>query len=113
MSQATQSEAHVESVPPAVRIGLRVRHARLGRGYRLRDVAERAGCSESLLSKIENDRIVPSLNVLHRILSVLGLTVGQIFSAAHETDCVVSRRGERPVVTIDALRQGAGIRWSG
>ena len=115
MRKATVQEPSLKrvsaDVPPDIRIGLRVRHARLGRGLRLRDVAERADCSESLVSKIENDRIVPSLNLLHRILAVLDLTVGEIFSRAHEPGGVVSRAGERPVVAIDPLRQGPGIRF--
>ena len=92
-----------------IKIGLRIRHARLTRGLRLREVADQAGCSESLISKIENDRLVPSLNVLHRITAVLGLTVGQLFLREREPGGVVSRAGERPVVTLDRLRQGPGI----
>ena len=95
---------------PEIRIGLRLRHARLGRGLRLREVAELAGCSESMLSKIENDRAVPSLAVLHRVTEALGLTVGEVFSRAHEVGRVVSRPGERPVVAVDSLRSGSGIR---
>ena len=95
---------------PEIRIGLRLRHARLGRGLRLRDVAELAGCSESMLSKIENDRAAPSLAVLHRITEALGLTVGEVFSRLHEVGRVVSRPGERPVVAFDPLRSGTGIR---
>lgn len=95
---------------PDMRIGLRLRHARLGRGLRLRDVAALAGCSESMVSKIENDRAAPSLAVLHRVTEALGLTVGELFSRTHEVGRVVSRPGERPVVEIDPLRSGSGIR---
>ena len=38
-------------------IGTRLRHARLMRGSRLKDVAEAAGCSESMVSKIEKNKI--------------------------------------------------------
>jgi ribosome-binding protein aMBF1 (putative translation factor) len=45
-------------------IGTRLRHARLMQGARLKDVADQAGCSESLVSKIENNKLEPSLQVL-------------------------------------------------
>lgn len=92
-----------------IRVGLRIRHARLNRGLRLREMAEQVGCSESLLSKIENDKLLPSLNVLHRISERLGLTVGQLLSKANEPQRIVSRAGERPMVNIDPLRRGYGL----
>ncbi len=92
-----------------IRIGLRLRHARLGRGLRLRELAALAGCSESMLSKIENDRVVPSLSVLHRVTEVLDLTIGELFSRTHDVGRIVYRVGERPVVAIDPLRSGSGI----
>lgn len=95
--------------PLEIRVGLRIRHARLNRGLRLRELAEQVGCSESLLSKIENDKLLPSLNVLHRISERLGLTVGQLLSKANEPQSIVSRAGERPTVNIDPLRRGYGL----
>lgn len=95
--------------PLEIRVGLRIRHARMNRGLRLRDLAEQVGCSESLLSKVENDKAMPSLNVLHRLSERLGLTVGQLLSKANEPQSIVSRAGERPVVSIDPLRRGRGL----
>ena len=95
---------------PEIRVGLRLRHARMMRGLRLRELAEQVGCSESLLSKIENDKVTPSLSMLHRIGDRLGLTVGQLFTTANEVEQVVSRRGERPVVEVDPLRRGSGLK---
>lgn len=92
------------------RLGLRLRHARLGRGLLLRELAALAGCSESMLSKVENDRAVPSLSVLHRVAEALDLTVGMLFSPTHEVGRIVFREGERPVVAVDPLRSGSGIR---
>lgn len=92
-----------------VKIGVRVRHARLARGLRLREVADAAECSESLLSKIENDKVAPSLNVLHRIADALGITIGELFAKPNEPTGTISRSGQRPVVTMDRLRQGLGL----
>jgi transcriptional regulator with XRE-family HTH domain len=94
---------------PGFGIGVRIRHARMARGLRLREVAAKADCSESLLSKIENDKVEPSLSVLRRIAAALDITVGQLFARPNEVAGVVSRSGARPVVTMDPLRQGFGL----
>ena len=54
-----------------LRFGTKLKHARLTRQLRLKDIAARAGCSESMLSKIENDKVAPSVGLLHRIVSAL------------------------------------------
>jgi transcriptional regulator with XRE-family HTH domain len=92
-----------------IKMGIRIRHARLTLGLRLQDVASRAGCSESLLSKIENDRILPSLTMLHRIAEALQTTVGKLCALLEDQKRnIVSRTGERQIVTMDPLRKGTG-----
>ena len=90
-------------------IGTRLRHARLMRGSRLKDVANAADCSESLVSKIENNKLQPSLQTLHKLCSVLKIGLGELFNPQHEDDPVVARQGRRAVVEIDPLRRGDGI----
>lgn len=92
------------------RIGSRLHHARQFREMRMKDVAAAAGCSESMISKIENNKAIPSLGVLHRICEVLNLTLGELVTAGEENDNIVTRAGERRVVEIDPLRKGTGIR---
>ena len=92
------------------RVGTRLHHARRLREMRMKDVALAAGCSESLISKIENNKAVPSLGVLHRICEALDLTLGELLSAQDANGSVVTRAGERRVVDIDPLRKGTGIR---
>ena len=50
------------------------------RGARLKDVADQAGCSESLVSKIENNKLEPSLQVLGRLCAVLKIGLGDLFT---------------------------------
>lgn len=92
------------------RIGTRLHHARQLRELRMKDVAAAAGCSESMISKIENNKAVPSLGVLHRICEVLDLTLGELVAAKEENGSTVTRAGERRVVALDPLRKGTGIR---
>jgi transcriptional regulator with XRE-family HTH domain len=90
-------------------LGVRLRHGRMTMGLRLRELAEKADCSESMISKIENGRAVPSLNILYRIAEALELTVGQLFEKPTEPNGLLSRGGERPIVKIDPLRSGPGL----
>lgn len=91
-------------------IGSRLYHARLLREARMKDVAEAAGCSESLISKIESNKAVPSLNVLHRICEALNMTLGDLLGSAAEGARVVTKASERHIVTMDTLRTGKGLR---
>jgi transcriptional regulator with XRE-family HTH domain len=95
---------------PLQAIGVQLRHARIARELRMKDVAAAAGCSESLISKLEKNKVIPSLNVLHRICDALGLTIGEIFAAPGEENEVVTRAGARRIVEVDSLRKGTGIR---
>ena len=91
------------------RIGAKVKHGRMMRGITLKQLADEAGCSESLLSKIENDKAMPSFSTLHRIAAALGTNVGVLFSAGGEGAQIVTRAGERPVMVTDQLRTGKGV----
>jgi transcriptional regulator with XRE-family HTH domain len=93
-----------------LQIGTRLHHARLLRGCRMKDVAEAANCSESLISKIENNKVVPSLHMLHRLCEALNVRLGDLLATVDEEERVVTRADERHVVSIDPLRKGSGIR---
>lgn len=88
---------------PAARLGLRLRHARLTAGLRLRELAEASACSESLISKIENNRVTPSLNMVHRLAKALGTTVAMLLSDPSGLDGMIMRRGERPKLSTLGL----------
>jgi transcriptional regulator with XRE-family HTH domain len=90
-------------------IGTRLRHARLMRGSRMKDVADAAGCSESLVSKIENNKLNPSLQVLNKLCSVLKIDLADLFNSQNEDYPVVTRAGQRSVIEVDPLRRGHGI----
>lgn len=53
---------HSDGLPS---LSVRLRHARKVAGLTLKQVAVAAGCSESLISKLENDAASPSLAMLH------------------------------------------------
>jgi transcriptional regulator with XRE-family HTH domain len=81
-------------------LGPRVRYARKRNGLTLKDLGDKVGCSESLLSKIERDHIVPSLPILWRIAEALGTTFGALFSDRSLHAVTTYNSGERPLLSI-------------
>jgi transcriptional regulator with XRE-family HTH domain len=96
---------------PESRVGLRMKHRRLLRGLTLKVLAEQAGCSESMLSRIENGTANPSINTLHRIALALRVPVSGLFQDDEEgANNVVLRRGQRPTIETGELGGGRGTR---
>jgi transcriptional regulator with XRE-family HTH domain len=80
------------------RIGLQLRHYRLMAKLKLRELAERAGCSESLLSRIENNQLNPSFTMLHRLCKALDISVSKLMSSGVDSQSFIFHAGSRPVV---------------
>jgi transcriptional regulator with XRE-family HTH domain len=99
-----------EVVKPLL-FGARIRHARLAKGMRQQALADLAGCSKSMLSKIEADRVIPSLPTLHRIAHALEIDLANLFASPALGGDIVSRPGSRTVLNVDPLRQGEGIQY--
>ncbi len=91
-------------------LGTKLRYARRRKRLRLKDVAAEVGCSESLLSKIECDKVTPSLRVLHRIVSVLETSIASLFSDPAGSEVTLYRQGERPLIVIDPADSPGPIR---
>jgi len=62
------------------RIGSKLKHARLLKGHTLKELAEVVGCSESMLSKLENEKLTPSISFLHRLASALDTSIAELFA---------------------------------
>jgi transcriptional regulator with XRE-family HTH domain len=110
--KATRNGKRMPAAPacPEVRIGGRLRHARLVQKLRLRELADRLDCSESFLSKLENDKVRPSLAMLHRIVGILDINIATLFAEAPTDSPVhVVRANTRPTILTDPLTQGPGI----
>lgn len=90
-------------------VSVRLRLARQMRGMTLKALAAAAGCSESLLSKIENGKASPSLPMLHKLVQALDTNIGWMFEESDGEEGIVFRDGARPFISLDPLRQGEGI----
>lgn len=79
-------------------LGVRLRYARLIAGLTLLQVAQKAECSESLISKIERGSATPSLAMLHRLATALDTNISTLMSDQVPPAGPVLRQGERPVI---------------
>lgn len=94
-----------------LQIGARLRHARLLAGVRMRELAAKVGCTEGMISKIENAKVVPSLPMLQRLVEALGRDLPSFFGSDPDTPGVVLRAGQRPLATTDPIRDGRGVHY--
>ncbi|WP_244851803.1 cupin domain-containing protein [Caballeronia sp. SL2Y3] len=70
----------------------------------LRALAGSAGCSESLLSKVEGGHATPSLAMLHKLAIALDTNIAALLSAPTLTASPVQRASERPSVRFPGAR---------
>lgn len=94
-----------------LQVGARTRHARVLKGLRIRDLAERVGCDESLISKIESGKVLPSLGMLSRIVTALDRDLGSFFGLEIDSQKLVQTAKDRVRVAGDALRGGQGVSY--
>jgi transcriptional regulator with XRE-family HTH domain len=97
-SNAKKKELSPSTGAEEIRIGAKLRHTRLVNGMRLKDLADLAGCSESMVSKIENERVVPSLTTLHRLSKALKISVSALLHGEAHSAVSIVRSGARPVI---------------
>lgn len=100
-------EAQEEKVDDSVPIGQKLRHARRIHKLTLRSVADQIGCSESMLSKIETGRVMPSLQMLAKLAEVLGTNIAALFNDEQRMTVTVYQQGQRQVMGLGSKRDHA------
>ncbi len=94
-----------------LQIGARLRHARILKGMLMRELALRCACTESMISKIENGRVMPSVPMLQRLVGALSLDLSAFFGLDPTSPGVILRDGQRSITLTDPIRQGAGVHY--
>jgi transcriptional regulator with XRE-family HTH domain len=94
-----------------LQVGGRLKHARLLAGILMRELAAKVGCTESMISKIESGRVVPSLPMLQRLVGALDRDLASFFGTDPSLPGLVLRAGQRPVAHTDPIRQGCQISY--
>jgi uncharacterized cupin superfamily protein/DNA-binding Xre family transcriptional regulator len=90
-------------------IGTRLRHARRAKGLLIKDLAERVGVSISLISKYETDKLLPSLTVLHSLVTALETNIGALFEPNWTGIEHIARAGNRPRIAAAGGLESAGV----
>lgn len=105
MSHDDGSQAVVAPEPacPTKSLGVRLRHARLVAGHTLLELAQKASCSESLISKIERGAATPSLAMLHRLAMALDTNIAALTAEGSPATGPILRKGERPVIQTGGI----------
>ena len=110
MKSKRSTAASAETVDKAVEkktsvsgLGVRLRHTRLVAGLTLIQLAKKAECSESLISKIERGSATPSLVMLHRLAVALDTNISTLMSEEMPVVGPVLRVGERPVIKTGGI----------
>ncbi len=60
-------------------LGVTLKQRRLSQGLKVTDVAQLAGISQGMLSRIENAQVSTSLDTLHKVCNALGLHLSALF----------------------------------
>jgi transcriptional regulator with XRE-family HTH domain len=90
-------DAAPQTQQDTIKIGARLRSARMARELTLEEVAKRAGVSKGFLSQLERDATAASVATLNRICGALEIRLGSLFE---ETQAYVVRAGERRQVSF-------------
>src|SRR5512136_2255419 len=84
--------------------GEKIREVRERKHLTMRQVAERAGVSESLISQIERNRISPAIDTLLKIIDILEIDLDFIFRDFKKDRPVnLVRAGEKKRAVIDGV----------
>jgi quercetin dioxygenase-like cupin family protein/DNA-binding XRE family transcriptional regulator len=94
---------------PADSLGVRLKHARMVRQLTLKALAAQAGCSASLLSKVEGGHATPSLATLHRLALALSTNIAALVSGPDINTSPVQRAKERPSVSFPTAGKRGSI----
>ena len=85
-------------------MGERLRRTRLSLRMTLKQVAEKAGLSESYVSQLERGKVNGSIAALQRIAASLSTTLSELFDSNHDSSPVrVIRKDARPSLVYGIL----------
>jgi transcriptional regulator with XRE-family HTH domain len=90
-------------------IGNRIRKIRIQQGRTIQEVADDCQCSKALLSKIENNHVVPALATLSKISKVLGVKVSVLLEEGEDGGVAFTPNMKEQPASFVATSKGYGI----
>ena len=85
-------------------VGERLKQIRKLKGISQRELAKRAGVTNSTISMIEKNGVSPSVSSLKKILACVPISIGDFFTDEAEPDKVIFRGDEQPDVGTDNVK---------
>lgn len=85
-------------------LGQKIRELRRHKKMRIQDIAENTGYSKALISRIENDSVIPSIASVRNIAAVLDITLHELFAAAEDENVSVVKKKDRKTKDIKKSR---------
>jgi len=110
-SDSQNPKRGADSAAAHLQVGARIRHARILKGLRMRDLAVAVGCDESMISKIEAGKVTPSLAMLDKLVLALDRDMASFFGLEIDEHKLVQTPADRVLVEGDALRGGQGVSY--
>jgi transcriptional regulator with XRE-family HTH domain len=91
--------------PDTIEFGRKLQALRSRRGWSLADVAKKSGISMATLSRIENNKLSPTLDIVARLLNGLEIPYHELFIASSTTVapgfCLVTKRGRGQMIRFE------------
>jgi transcriptional regulator with XRE-family HTH domain len=88
----------LETLPDIdIRLGSRIRELRIERNLTLDALAQRAGVSRAMLSRIERGESSPTAQLLNKICGALDITLSRLFAGTETPASPLIRRQNQPV----------------
>lgn len=95
-----------------VKVGEEIKKVRERLPLSLKELSEKTGYSESILSQIENHFISPPLGALLTISKAMGISVGKLLGEKKEEPFVIERKGQETPVSRVASKEGINYGYS-
>jgi transcriptional regulator with XRE-family HTH domain len=83
-----------ESSTDSLGVGDRIKILRINQKRTMQEVADSCGLSKSMISKIENNKTIPSVATLVKIAQTLGTNISNLFEHDGWTKAIVTTRKE-------------------
>lgn len=85
-------------------VGSKIRMLRKSKNLSIVELAKITNLSTGLISEIERDKVVPSINGMLKIVNALDVTMGYFFDEKNDKPTVVKKDDRRLIITNDNSR---------
>lgn len=85
-------------------VGSEIRKLRKSKRMSIRQLADKSGLSTGLISQVERNKVVPSINAMLKIVDALDVTMGYFFDKEKDLSAIVRKDERYTIATNDESR---------